>query len=370
MKVLYLSKALVVGSYQTKSEALAALPDIELTVAVPPSWRDERGETPLERAHLKGYRLDVVPIRFNGNFHTHYYPTLGGLLDQLRPDLFHIDEEAYNFATFDAGWLAHRRRIPFLFFTWQNLARRYPFPFRLMERWVYAHAAHAIAGNREAAAVLTGKGFEKTIDVIPQFGVDPRLFPPRTEATDDEPRCIGYAGRFVPEKGLAVLLTALGQLKALKWRLTLRGSGPQAAELRQLATQQAIADRVEILPPLPSTQMVDFYRACDIFVLPSLTQRNWKEQFGRVLIEAMASRVAVVGSDSGEIPHVIGDAGLVTPEGDSDALSAALRRLLTDETLRQTLADAGRQRVLQRFTQAAIAARTASVYRRVGGRGV
>ena len=368
MKVLYLSKALVVGSYQTKMEALARQPEIDLVAAVPPVWKDERGETTLERAHLEGYRLRVVPMRFNGSFHGHYYPSIARVLDEEAPDLFHIDEEPYNLGAFHAAWHARRRSIPFLFLTWQNLFRRYPPPFNWMERWLYRRTSHAIAGNREAAQVLRRKGYSGTIEVIPQFGVDPASFPPRpTPHARGQVPVIGYAGRFVPEKGLAVLLKALAGLRALPWELELRGSGPQRAELDALAAQLGVGDRVRVQPPLPSTRMSEFYHEIDIFVLPSRTMPNWKEQFGRVLIEAMVSGVTVVGSDSGEIPHVIGDAGLVTPEGDAPSLCHALERLLTSPGLRAELAAAGRQRVLDHFTQAAIATQTAALYREMLG---
>ena len=75
----------------------------------------------------------------------------------------------------------------------------------------------------------------------------------------------------------------------------------------------------------------------DCLALPSLTRPNWKEQFGRVLVEAMACQVPVVGSDSGEIPNLVGDAGLIVPEGDAAALAAALRRLRDDAVLRASL---------------------------------
>jgi glycosyltransferase involved in cell wall biosynthesis len=102
-----------------------------------------------------------------------------------------------------------------------------------------------------------------------------------------------------------------------------------------------------------------------VLALPSLTTTSWKEQFGRVLQEAMACGIPVVGSDSGEIPHVIGDAGLVTPEGDAAALRDALRRLMDDAHLRHDLGHRGRARVLERFTHARVAAATVEVYRRV-----
>jgi len=99
--------------------------------------------------------------------------------------------------------------------------------------------------------------------------------------------------------------------------------------------------------------------------LPSLTRPNWKEQFGRVLIEAMACGVPVIGSDSGEIPNVIGDAGLIFPEGDIVALRDSIARMLADPERRARYAEAGRQRVLAEFTQAQIAAATVRVYREI-----
>jgi len=110
-------------------------------------------------------------------------------------------------------------------------------------------------------------------------------------------------------------------------------------------------------------EMPSYYNRLDVLVLPSLTRPNWKEQFGRVLIEAMACGVPVVGSDCGEIPNVIGQAGLIFPEGDADELRARLERLMGDPYLRMRLARLGRERVLARYTQARIAAETCEVYR-------
>ena len=96
---------------------------------------------------------------------------------------------------------------------------------------------------------------------------------------------------------------------------------------------------------------------------PSRSRPNWVEQFGRVLVEAMACGVAVVGSDCGEIPHVIGEAGLIFAEGDVEALRGHLARLQSDAALRAELARRGRQRVLERFTQARVAEETVALYR-------
>jgi glycosyltransferase involved in cell wall biosynthesis len=376
VRVVMVSKALAVGAYQRKLEEIARLPGVELTAIVPSDWRDRRGHVSLERAHVSGYELIAAPLRLNGQYHLHFYPTLGRLLNQLRPDILHMDEEPYNLATWHALRLGQAVGARSLFFTWQNLNRRYPWPFRAFEVANYRRAAYAIAGNRAAVDVLRGKGYRGPVAVIPQFGVATEIFRPR--AIDDRPSTIanrpssvvrrpssfviGYAGVLIPEKGVDLLLRACAGLPDVGWRLAIVGDGPERAQLGALAGTLGIGDRVDFLGQRASTQMPDVYPDFDVLVLPSLTRPNWKEQFGRVLIEAMACGVPVIGSDSGEIPNVIGDAGLIFPEGDIDALRDSIASLLTDPEQRAQYAEAGRSRVLAEFTQAQIAAATHRVY--------
>ena len=364
MRVVMVSKALVVGAYQRKAEEIARL-GVDLTVLVPPSWGDRRGRQPLERAHTDGYTLRESPIRFSGDYHVHYYPALGKELARIRPDVLHMDEEPYNLATWLALRSARRLGIPALFFTWQNLYHRYPLPFRRFEQDNYRRAAHALAGSEDAAAVLRDKGCRAPITVLPQFGVDPDLFSPAAEARpSDAPFRIGYAGGLLPEKGVDLLLRACAGLPG-EWRLHLAGGGSEETALRQLARDLGVTDQVQFAGRLSSMQMPDFYRQLDAFALPSRTTPAWKEQFGRVLIEAMACAVPVVGSDSGEIPHVIGDAGLLFAEGDVDALRGRLQRLAGDAAERARLSELGRRRVLARYTMARIAQETVRVYAKV-----
>lgn len=364
MRVVIISKACVVGAYQTKLEAMASFADIELTAVVPPYWREGGHKLLLERAHTAGYRLIVAPIAFNGSFHLHFYPTLPSILSAVRPDICHIDEEPYNLATYLALRAARRVGAKTLFFTWQNLARRYPPPFSLMERYVHHHADAAIAGNREAMDVLRLKGYTGAVELIPQFGVDPDVFRPLEHERGDDRPTIGYAGRLVEEKGLYVLAEALVGLQG-EWRLVLYGAGPLRGPLERRFARHGLADRVRFENHVLSGEVPRRLAAMDVLVLPSLTRPNWKEQFGRVLIEAMSCGVPVIGSDSGEIPSVIGDGGIVVPEGDAGALREALALLLHDRARRESLGDRGRARVMAHFTQAMVATRTVELYRRM-----
>jgi glycosyltransferase involved in cell wall biosynthesis len=350
------SKACLFGPYQKKLEELARLPEMELTVAVPPSWRDAGGVIELERLHTTGYQLVVGRMLFNGNYHLHFYPGLGELVRRVQPDLVHIDEEPYNLATAHALWLARRAGARSLFFSWQNIARRYPVPFRQMERWVLGHADSAIAGSTEAAAVWRDKGYTGPLAIIPQFGVDPEIYAPEPIASRPGFN-VGYVGRLVEEKGVDLLLDALARLDS-PWQASIAGTGPAASALAAQAHELGIAERVTFPGQIPGSEMPAHYRQLDALVLPSRTRPNWKEQFGRVLVEAMACGVPVVGSDSGEIPYVIGEAGLVFPEGQVDALCQHLAQLQQQPDLGADLARRGRQRVLEIYPQAQVAART------------
>ncbi len=363
VRVLMISKACVVGAYQRKLEEMARFEDVELTVVVPPGWREAGQMIPLERARTRGYELLVEPIILNGHHHLHVYPGLGRLIRRLQPDVLHIDEEPYSLVTFQAMRLGRQVGARTLFFTWQNVLRRYPPPFCWTERYVLGRAHYAIAGNQGAVEVCRAKGYAGPITVIPQFGVHPEDYclqdrPPQ----GSRPFTVGFVGRLVPQKGPHLLLEALAGLDG-PWQARFLGSGPMRPDLEQMARRLGLWDRVTFDDRIPSTQVPAYLCELDVLVLPSVSTRSWKEQFGRVLVEAMACGVPVIGSSCGEVPNVIGDAGLVFPEGDVAALRESIARLRHDPQLRAQLGEAGRAQVLRHYTQAQVASATVAVYR-------
>jgi len=381
MRILMLSKALVVGAYQKKAEELAALPGVELTVAAPTSWREPGAvEQWLERRYTHGYQLIELPIWFNGRHHIHFYPAIDRLVATIRPDVFHIDEESFNLATALAMRAGVRYGARCCFYNWANIDRRYPPPFSWFERYNFRHAAHAIAGAQVAAEILRCHGYAGPITVLPQFGVDPEIFSPgKNQPIEDRgwsiedgesPSSIlhppsstfvvGYLGRLVPQKGLLDLIAALPLLPD-HIHVRLIGDGVQKPQLLAQAAALGVRARVDLVEW--ASDVPGELRRLDALALPSRTTSRWKEQFGRVLPEAMSCSVPVIGSSSGEIPNVIGDAGVIFPEGDVPALAAAIHRLAEDGALRAELGRRGRARVLERYTQAALARQYYEVYR-------
>jgi len=145
------------------------------------------------------------------------------------------------------------------------------------------------------------------------------------------------------------------------------GSGKLKYKIKAEGRRLGILERIRVIDTIPSSQVPDYLNCMDCLVLPSRTTRKWKEQFGRVLIEAMSCEVAVIGSDSGEIPNVIGDCGLIFKEGDVEDLSSKIKLLIGDVELKKELARKGRERVLNNFTQKKVARETYRVWEKGTG---
>ncbi|MEM9775744.1 MAG: glycosyltransferase, partial [Chloroflexota bacterium] len=295
----------------------------------------------------------------------HHWPTLKARIAAFKPDIVHMDEEPYNLATWLALRAAKQAEAKFLFFSWQNILRQYPPPFRWMEQQVLGQADFGIMGNRDAADVFAKKGFNGPHVIIPQFGIDVDVFKNREKRVESreggKAKNIGFAGRLIKGKGVDLLLDAVAQLpKSISWEVLIAGEGPEESNLKAQAQQLGLDDQVKFVGRKGSSEMPGFLQSLDALVLPSRTLPNWKEQFGRILVEAMACGVPVIGSDSGEIPHVIGQAGAVFEEGDVAALAQKLEHIFTADT--SAMAEAGRERVLAHFTQDIIAAETIKVY--------
>lgn len=362
MRVVIVSKTFVAETAQRQLEWIARQSDIELTLVTPSFWRSDDGRRlPFVPRFTEGYQVRKAPVTFNGQYHFYFYPSLGAILRQERPDVLHIDEEPYNPAGAQAQRIADAVGARTVFVSWQNLYRTYPAPYAWIERYNFRRAAAIIAGNADAADVLRRKGYSGPIAIFSVHGIDPDIYHPLPRTAPSDAFVIGYLGRLVLYKGVSMLIEALQGMPD-HCRLRLVGSGSDERALRRIASERGVAERVEFVPAIATADVPYALAGMDVLAVPSLTQPNWKEQFGRVLVEAMACGIPVVGSDSGEIPRVIGAAGMVVPEGDVEALRAGLLRLVNDAAMRERFSRAGRALVLEQFTQERVARRTVAVY--------
>jgi glycosyltransferase involved in cell wall biosynthesis len=362
-RLLTIAHSYVVGMNRRLAHEMAVQGrgEWEVTAVAPQAYLGDLRRIEVEPVPDEACSVESIPVRFDAVPHLMVYGR--GLRAALRGrwDVVHCWEEPYVAAGFQIA-----RRIPasarFVFATFQNVAKRYPPPFNWFERaavgradgWIaFGHTIHETQSARDGYATMPSR-------VIPP-GVDVERFAPDAEArarirrelqwTDDTP-VVGYLGRFVAAKGLHVLTSALARLDR-PWRALFVGDGPERGRLEAFAAAHPCA--VAILPGVRHDDVADYLNAMDVLCAPSLTTAAWREQFGRMSIEAMACGVPVVGSDSGEIPHVIGDAGVVVPEADTQAWAAALDALLADDTRRWTLGGRALVRVRAQYAWPAIA---------------
>jgi len=172
----------------------------------------------------------------------------------------------------------------------------------------------------------------------------------------------------VEEKGLNDLIDALEHLPT-EVHLALVGEGPFREALEARIAAQGRERQVSFLGPKPLAGLPEVMNALDVLVLPSRTTQRWKEQFGRVIIEAQACGIPVIGSSSGAIPEVIGEGGLVFPEGDVRLLAKALQSVLGSPDFKRQLGIAGRAQVLEKYTWEKVAGCMRDIYATVVGAG-
>jgi glycosyltransferase involved in cell wall biosynthesis len=333
----------------------------EVTAVAPAHLAADLRPVTLEPIAGEACTVEALELRLARIPHLRRYDRrLRSLLN--RPwDVVHVWEEPYVAACAQVTAAAPKRAkvVPA---TFQNLVKRYPFPLgrfesRVMTRadaWIpFGHTIFDAQGAKPLYAAKPSRIIPPGVDVQRmRFDADARRRVRTTCGWQDAVPVVGYLGRFVPEKGLRTLLRAL-ELTHEPWRALFVGGGPLQPELTAFA--DAHPGRVHVATGVTHDDVPAYLSAMDVLCAPSETTATWREQFGRMLIEAMACGVPVIASRSGEIPHVVADAGIVVPERDADAWTRALDGLLGAPERRRELAAAGLSRAHQCYALPSVA---------------
>jgi glycosyltransferase involved in cell wall biosynthesis len=271
------------------------------------------------------------------------------LLWRIKPEIIDIYEEPWSLTTlqiliFKKLFL---RGSKVMFYSAQNINKKYPFPFNLIERFTFNNADYCYPCSKGVEDVLRAKGYKGKISVVP-LGLD---------ACDEVKRdrnkvfTVGFVGRLVEEKGVVDLVNACNQLSR-DYKLLIVGDGLLRDRITKMTKFRNIADKIEFTGAISRADMPKYYAKMDVLVAPSRTTAKWKEQFGRMITEAFMYGVPVIGSDSGSIPEVMAGCGIVYREGNVSKLRDAIMSIMNDEKARNEMIKRGREYALNNYTWA------------------
>lgn len=303
---------------------------------------------------------DLTMLNLSGSHgRLQYFENLAPVVSSWSPTHILVDNDPASLMTWQAAKTAPKAQLWAL--TAENLMPRYgrdllagirslnprlilgPLLTWSLRKLVHPKVHRVFTLSSDGTRVMERMGFQEKATQIP-LGFDPQLFQiqPPSQRADTRLKLglnqttIAYFGRLTPEKGLHLLIQALASMQDLNWQFLVdHFSDYRTAYTRELEAQIAAAGISHRVVYFDSnhTEMPNFMNAADIVVLPSVSTPKWKEQYGRVLPEAMACGRVVVGSDSGAIPELVGSFGHIVPEGDASALALKLRQLLASPSL-------------------------------------
>src|SRR3989344_5802087 len=295
MRVLITSRSYVDTSSGLHEQLDILAEKVDLYVMMPKEYKRELKEYIVNESEFlnKKYKVFLMDLIFlKRDSALFYYKNMKAVLDKIKPDIIHIEEEPWTLFNYLLIKYSKQYNSKIIIFSWENIYQEFRFPLNYFEKYSIKNADYYLPGNEDAMEILIRKGWNKGVKVIPRYGINLNSF-----VRDESLR--GKWNGFV-----------IGFVKTINYK-----------------------------------EMNRYISAFDVLVLPSITMPRWKEQFGHVLIEAMACGVPVIGSDSGEIPRVIGNAGLIFKEKDLFELKGCLLTLKNNSELYNRLVKSGHQRV-------------------------
>ncbi|MBO6517681.1 MAG: glycosyltransferase [Bacteroidia bacterium] len=292
------------------------------------------------------------------NPRTYQYSGILEILDKKKPRYVLLDNDPVSRMTLTIGkWIKRNRASKLLCLSCENLSLSITaevkrrglkyLPISLAKRFMLFRAKKVVDTvftiNNAGTAIFKAEGFRNVIKT--PLGFDASLF-----SIDDESRkrirtenkvqtndkLIAYFGRLTYAKGVHVLLEALSKLKQKGWTLMMdqfeEYSSGYEKELQQLIEQHDLAKNVVFVNP-SHLEISRYMNAADLVVVPSVSTGNWKEQYGRVIPEAMACGKTIIASASGAIPEILGEYGMLIEENQPDVLASTISSWLNGENI-------------------------------------
>ena len=368
MRVLIISHAYAIPIWLEKIQEISKDPSIEITVLTPQVFWDSGRKSVTYPSKEESYNLLTGNVIFSNRVTGHFY--IHGLKKAIRevnPDIIHLEEEPWSNVAAQIHLIKkiYFMKFKLIVFSWENLDLKLCKIYKLTEKFTIRNANLLVAGGKTSKDRLIRLGAQPdSVRVLPQFGLDPDLFRLPLDNERNKIFTIAYIGRIMHLKGVDLVIQALEKLKG-NWKAIIVGSGNMKQEILELTEKFSLQDKIEFIDWVNHYDVPGYMRKSHVLVVPSRTTPTWAEQFSHPLIEAMSSGTVPIGSDSGEIPYVIGKEGLIFEEDNYISLQNSIQKLMDNPKLLHQLSKAGREKVLKQYSWEHIAKKTIDFYKEV-----
>jgi glycosyltransferase involved in cell wall biosynthesis len=356
MRLMIVSTSCMLGVNRAAYRHLSSFLNVTLHLVIPVRSKEAAAHGGLSK--IEGEPFEVTMLKMSGPHNRLERATgLRELIESWEPSQLLLEFDPATLIVWDVVKASRHQNLSISVIALENQSRHFIFEsYQALKRFqlriavggliaswflrsVQGKIQHVFTVCDDGTTVMTEFGFAGCITKIP-LGFDASIFCQQDQNKISltrqrlNLRCttIAYFGRLIPEKGVDLLIEALSTLRDMPWQFLIDTfstyKSPYEVELHSQIQELKLMDRI-VYFDASHNEMPDYMNAADIVVLPSISTPKFKEQYGRVIAEAMACGKIVIGSKSGAIPELIGDAGFLVAEGDVSRLSEILRYLLT-----------------------------------------
>lgn len=358
-QIVVIGHHFVVESYQELIQELSKRfksKSIELTLITPKIYKEK---VITHAVTMEGAGFNHIKIRTmfgkSGRQHAHFYLGIAKVLKNIKPNLIYCMEEPNSIVSVQIAYLAKKIKSPVIFWSALNQdrkysdlslvdIRRYLYPWCINYTFNRSVAINAL--DCKVDKVIKERGYNHKTFIQNTFGVNGKFFNAKIKKSNGILKVI-YVGLLEEYKGVKFLVESVNKLEGLS--LDIVGDGSQFHYLKSISSAN-----IEFHGYLEYSEALELMKSSDVLVLPSIPCNGYLEQFGRVLIEAMASGLCVIGSNIGGIGNVINDSGFLVEHSSTKDISDVLKMLRQDEPLLYEMKTKAYQRAITCYSYKAV----------------
>ena len=351
----------IVGHFLEKHESRRKYTDLTLNnhnklspayitpIAEYSNWRKDFGIKNYLTKKEKVYKLNQY-ISKKHWLYLHSPIKIYKIFSKIKPLMIIVENEPHSLITIEIFTLyliwtfLNNKKKKFIIFSWDNLNRR-DNPLRniykiIVDKFLTRNIDLVICGNVKCKENFILRGVkEQRLTVHPQVGIDTKaikaIYKSNTNSIDKIQ--VFYCGRIVYEKGIHILIKCHEKLlkNGYKVETIIAGNG-RGKYYRKIKNLSFKIKDLQIIPALKKDEMYAKFAESDIFVLPSIETKEWAEQFGLTIAEAMAnSNCLAIGSNCGAIPEVLGNKELVFEQNSVNSLYEKIEYFLLNNDVKE-----------------------------------